>query len=310
MHRWAYERSNEQTTVSLRIGVHVGAIELISDINARPNVCGDTINYAQRVMDAANPRQILYSEAAFREHVGIESASFRTDTNGDGYLIRFEGPIEVYAKHGLQILVYKASLEKPTPFLSDEGPASRHQMLVSLTPLPKEVVGTFSERIREARQIAFIQLTGDRFLSNFEVGKIEFSKQLDRFWVFMPSPESYSGFELTTPQATPKLVATCVEKWHEFFSNLKEHFPNADRKLGLFKEPPYFGASFIDWEYPRGKIHVSPYIWDIAAPDCPGYDVQWIGNVPSEIYKRYVAGLRYLDKTTVNALTNRNRSGT
>jgi hypothetical protein len=261
-------------------------------------------------MDAANPRQILYSDAAFREHVGTESASFTTDTNGDQYAVRFHGPIEVFAKHGLQILVYRARLDEPTPFLSDEEPASRHQMLVSLTPLPKEVVGTFSERIREASQIAFIQLTGDRFLLSFNAGKIEFSKTLERFWVFMPSPETYLGFQLTAPQATPDSVAACVKKWDEFFSKLREQFPNADFKLGLFKEPPYIGASFIDWDYPHGKVHVSPYIWDVAAPDCPGFDVQWIGNTPSEIYKRYVTGLRYLDKATTNALTSGRRAGT
>lgn len=303
MHQWAFEQTAKLSAVSLRVGVHVGAIELVSDINGRPNVCGDTINYAQRVMDAANPRQILYSDAAFREHVGTESASLKTDMNGDEYVICFQGAIEVLAKHGLQILVYKAHLESPTAFLSDEDPVSKHHMLVSLTPLPKEVVGTFSARISEATQIAFIQLTGDRFLSNFDAGNINFSRQLKRFWVFMPSPDSYSSFELPPPQATAELVTDCVKKWIGFFSKLKAAFPSANLKLGLFKEPPYFGASFVDWEYPGGKIHVSPYIWDVAAHECPGYDVQWIGKAPSEIYERYIVGLRHLDKSTVNVLT-------
>lgn len=72
LHRWARDETTRGGPVSLRIGVHVGAIELITDINGRPNVCGDTINYAQRVMDAANPRQTLLSETAFREHFGPE----------------------------------------------------------------------------------------------------------------------------------------------------------------------------------------------------------------------------------------------
>jgi hypothetical protein len=302
MHRWAHGQSTESSEVCLRVGVHVGAIELISDINGKQNVCGDTINYAQRVMDAANPRQILYSDAAFREHVGTESELLRLDTNGSECVVRFQGAIEVLAKHGLQIHVYKAHLEPSAAFLSDEDPASKQHMLVSLTPLPKEVVGTFSERISRATQIAFIQLTGDRFLSNFGEGKITFSPHLKRFWVFMPSPDIYSGFELAPRQATTELVSDYVKRWEEFFSKLKATFPGADLKLGLFKEPPYFGASFIDWDYPLGKIHVSPYIWGVTAHECPGYDVQWVGSAPSEVYERYVRGLHYLDRNTVNVL--------
>jgi hypothetical protein len=108
---------------------------------------------------------------------------------------------------------------------------------------------------------------------------------------------------LTKPQATADLVANCVQKWKELFATLRVKFPNADLKLGLFREPPYFGASFIDWERPSGKIHVSPYVWNIAAPDCPGYDVQWIGKTPSAIYETYVEGLRYLNQSTDNELT-------
>jgi len=84
---------------------------------------------------------------------------------------------------------------------------------------------------------------------------------------------------------------------------LKTQFPNADFKLGLFKEPPYFGASFIDWERPNGKIHVSPYVWNIAAPNCPGYDLLWVGKKPSAIYETYVEGLQYLHRNTENELT-------
>ena len=68
IHYWAYNQSS-----SLRVGVHVGTVELVTDINGKANVCGDTINYAQRVMDAASPKQTLFSEVAFREYVGTES---------------------------------------------------------------------------------------------------------------------------------------------------------------------------------------------------------------------------------------------
>ncbi|MEW6236232.1 MAG: adenylate/guanylate cyclase domain-containing protein [Candidatus Omnitrophota bacterium] len=303
MHQWANNQSSPHNLVSIRVGVHVGAVELVTDINGKANLCGDTINYGQRVMDAANPRQTLYSEAAFREYVGSESPSCNTPLFSEDVKVDFLGPIEVYAKHGLQILVYKLSLEPSQPYWTNDDPIAKQLMLTTLTPLPKEVVGSFSEQIHKGTNIAFIQLTGDRFISKFNEGEIEFSKQLKRFWVFMPAPDVYANLHLTKPQATPQLVKDCVQKWKDLFAKLKTQFTDADFKLGLFKEPPYFGASYIDWERPDGKIHISPYVWNVAAPNCPGYDIYWIGKKPSAIYETYVEGLQYLYQSTENELT-------
>jgi class 3 adenylate cyclase len=299
MHQWADKQSSPNNSVSLRIGIHVGAVELITDINGKRNICGDTINYAQRVMDAAGPRQTLFSDAAFREYVGAESTEVPLSKERKG---EFFGPIEVFAKHGLQIQVYKLSIDPPQPYYCNDDPISKHLMLVTLTPLPKEIAGSFSGQISQATDIAFIQLTGDRFLSKAEEGKIVFSKHLKRFWVFMPAPAIYANLHLTEPQATSQLVEECMQKWQVFLHNLEKKFPNADLKLGLFKEPPYFGASFIDWGRPEGKIHVSPYVWDVSASNCPGYDLQWIGKKPSSIYEIYVRSLDYLHRNTENEL--------
>lgn len=298
--KWAHSETTLQRPVKLRIGVHVGPVELITDINGRPNVCGDTINFAQRIMDAANPCQALFSDTAFREYVGVESTVVETPPFSQNLKGEFQGPIEIYAKHGLQILVYKLTLQPEQEWWSNDDPFAKHLMLVSLTPLPKEIVGDFSERFGHATHIAFIQLTGDRFLKNFEEGKIGFSTALKRFWVFMPDPETYSHLHLSAAHASSQFVKECIEKWKQLFLTTKSHHPDADLKLGLFKEPPYFGASFIDWERPGGRIHVSPYVWSIAATNCPGYDLEWIGKKPSPIYEVYVEGLQYLNSQAMN----------
>jgi class 3 adenylate cyclase len=62
--RWAGERRQ------LRVGVHSGAVSLISDINRRPNVCGATVNICQRIMDAAHPNQVLFSGTAYQQYIG------------------------------------------------------------------------------------------------------------------------------------------------------------------------------------------------------------------------------------------------
>ena len=296
LHKWANERST-----ALRIGIHTGAVQLVTDINGRPNVAGDTVNLAQRVMDAANPHQTLFSEAAFHEYVGVESPTLATSPFSQELKAEFLGPVQVHAKHGLQILVCKLTLHPVQEWWCNDDPSTKDMMVVSLTPLPKEIVGSFGDRVGGATEVAFIQLTGDRLLTAFKEQKIKLSQQLKRLWALMPDPEVYSQLHLSPPHASTEYVAECVAQWRAFLGTLRTGHPNADLKLGLFREPPYLGASFIDWERPGGTVHVSPYVWSVPAPECPGYDLQWLGEKPPSIYEVYVQGLRYLHSRTTNA---------
>jgi class 3 adenylate cyclase len=47
--------------MALRIGINLGPVKLISDLNDQVNVVGDGINVAQRVMSFAEPGQLLVS---------------------------------------------------------------------------------------------------------------------------------------------------------------------------------------------------------------------------------------------------------
>ncbi len=49
----------------VRMGVNLGPVRLIRDINGQPNIVGDGINVAQRVMGFADPGQILVSRTYY-----------------------------------------------------------------------------------------------------------------------------------------------------------------------------------------------------------------------------------------------------
>ncbi|MFS2036690.1 protein kinase domain-containing protein [Polaromonas sp. CT11-55] len=51
--------------LSLRVGLHLGPIRMVFDINNRVNVVGDGINVAQRIMDFARPNQVVVSRAYY-----------------------------------------------------------------------------------------------------------------------------------------------------------------------------------------------------------------------------------------------------
>ncbi len=52
-------------TLLLRIGLHLGPVRVLFDINERVNVVGDGINVAQRIMDFAKANQIVVSRAYY-----------------------------------------------------------------------------------------------------------------------------------------------------------------------------------------------------------------------------------------------------
>ena len=49
----------------LRIGINLGPVKLVRDINGHPNIVGDGINVAQRIMSFARPGQIVVSRSFY-----------------------------------------------------------------------------------------------------------------------------------------------------------------------------------------------------------------------------------------------------
>ncbi len=56
------ERSGED---AVRMGINLGPVKLVKDINGHPNIIGDGINVAQRIMSFARPGQIVVSRSYY-----------------------------------------------------------------------------------------------------------------------------------------------------------------------------------------------------------------------------------------------------
>ena len=80
-------RSSDATdpaaTTPIRIGINLGPVKLVKDINGHPNIVGDGINVAQRIMSFADAGQILVSRS-FQDVVSCLSDDYAA-------LFRFEG---------------------------------------------------------------------------------------------------------------------------------------------------------------------------------------------------------------------------
>jgi hypothetical protein len=58
-------KAGEPPNLPARIGINLGPVRLVRDLNSQPNIIGDGINVAQRVMGFAEPGQILVSRSYY-----------------------------------------------------------------------------------------------------------------------------------------------------------------------------------------------------------------------------------------------------
>jgi len=300
---WAWQQTTETTDVALRFGIHVGTVEIITDINGNPNVCGDTINYAQRVMDAANPRQVLLSAAAFREYIGMASATYQEPPFGPTTAVRLLGPLQVFAKHGLQLPVYNMVCEPPVPWWNNTDPVTAHFLLVSLSTLSRDITDSLAEGVQQAQALALVQLGDEQLFEALQNQTLILPSALRRFWVFMPDPETYASLNMGRLWIAPDMLRDSIAAWREYLETLQERSSMTQIKLALHRVPPLWGGLFVDWDRPGGRIHISPYLWNRATQDSPGYALHWLGDTPSEIYEAYVSTLDWLNNTVPNLLS-------
>lgn len=61
----AAQAPDDTSQFSARIGINLGPVRLVKDINGQPNIIGDGINVAQRVMSFALPGQALVSRSYY-----------------------------------------------------------------------------------------------------------------------------------------------------------------------------------------------------------------------------------------------------
>jgi hypothetical protein len=57
--------ADEPPSLPARVGINLGPVRLVRDLNGQPNIIGDGINVAQRVMGFAHPGQILVSRSYY-----------------------------------------------------------------------------------------------------------------------------------------------------------------------------------------------------------------------------------------------------
>ncbi|MCM2287631.1 MAG: hypothetical protein NDI67_01280 [Sulfuritalea sp.] len=131
------ENSSETPVLEVRMGANLGPIRLIRDINGQPNIIGDGINVAQRVMSFADAGSILVSRSFF------EVVSRLSDDYAQ--ILRYEGSRT--DKHVREHEVYTVGPSIPHKFTDAPHPADG--LAASYKAMSGDAAGTPAARAGE-----------------------------------------------------------------------------------------------------------------------------------------------------------------
>ena len=136
-------------TAPIRIGINLGPVKLVKDINGHPNIVGDGINVAQRIMSFADSGQILVSRS-FHDVVSCLSDDYAA-------LFRFEGSRT--DKHVRDHEVYAVGDSEAALSRAKRGMAQRAE---GAAPAPRSKAPTAAGESLRRAQIAASAFLHDR----------------------------------------------------------------------------------------------------------------------------------------------------
>jgi len=160
------EEGLREPPLLVRMGINLGPVRLVKDINGQPNIVGDGINVAQRVMGFAEPGQILvsrsYYDAASRlsqEYAGMfHFEGSRTDKHvreHEVYAIGYPG--DVVATQQVNALKQETKLAKVLANVTLKSKSLWDGWMVRQNELVAQICETFSQAPKQ-KQALYIGL--------------------------------------------------------------------------------------------------------------------------------------------------------
>ena len=114
-------KNNEsgQSLIHVRFGINLGPVRVVKDINGRPNIIGDGINVAQRIMSFAQPNQILVSRSYYEITSRLtQEISQMFDYSG----VKQDKHVREHEVYSVRLSERRAKVESQAEVITDNSP--------------------------------------------------------------------------------------------------------------------------------------------------------------------------------------------
>jgi len=149
--------------LALRMGIHLGPVRLVKDLNGQTNVVGDGINAAQRVMSFAEPGQLLVSRSFHDVVARMSDEHARLFTREGLRTDKHVREHEVFAVNAGKVQAPRPSPDSAARVF-DAGP----QLIVSGYNRAKVAQALDALSRKGARVISPITQVGDKWMASCE----------------------------------------------------------------------------------------------------------------------------------------------
>ena len=114
-------KNNEsgESLIHVRFGINLGPVRVVKDINGRPNIIGDGINVAQRIMSFAQPNQILVSRSYYEITSRLtQEISKMFDYSG----VKQDKHVREHEVYSVRLIERRATVQNQAKVIADNSP--------------------------------------------------------------------------------------------------------------------------------------------------------------------------------------------
>ena len=284
----------KNNNVEIRSAIHVGEVNVLTDINRNKNIVGNTINDAARMLSGADNGSVIISKTFYNKYLRI--ADFALGVKYDinevlSYILVDED--SVIDKHSFEHFVYNILIYKnDVQYGLESKILNKFFTNIYSKDYPKKdnLNNRFLKKVKSCESLTLFGIyhpSTPHILSNIEVNQHR-TVEINIYYASDALKDTIENFfgssscNLNFDNKNQSILN--VRKWYS------EHKYSENIKLNLFEYNSFypFGFSMIDnGIMGKGFIHMSNYIPLVTPAETPYIEVEWKTKSMPPIYRFY-----------------------
>ena len=275
----------------MRSSIHVGDVNLLTDINKNKNIVGNTINDAARMLSGAEDDSIIISKSFHDKYLrnGRVVIGKNNEINKDISFVLIDED-SIIDKHSFEHNVYNVIFIKGEKKYGKECKIlTKYFTTVYSSDYPKKdnLRDSFFNRVENCSELILFGIYHPNTPKILE--KISHNNfRRIQIQIYFASDELENEIRSFFNSSDTGLTTSTKRESLKLINKYKSENPKLDIKIHEYKSFYPFGFSMVDKDVKgNGFIHFSNYLTGIIPADTPYIEVEYKTNIFPPLYKFY-----------------------